>query len=58
MASPARQEIAMTDFPGLALAADPRDIPPGSSEEQVNMACINIGELVVRRGLREVTFED
>ena len=37
---------------------DPRDIPPGAAEVQVNCCSLVLGELTVRRGLQEVTFEE
>jgi hypothetical protein len=47
-------------FPGIV--SDPRtsviNQVPGSATEQVNACSINQGELRVRSGLREVTFED
>ena len=36
---------------------DPKDLPPGLSKIQVNVNGYRRGELQVRRGLREVTFE-
>lgn len=36
---------------------DPKDLPPGLSKIQINVNGYRRGELQVRRGLREVTFE-
>jgi len=57
MAEPARPVMVIEDFPGLLTNADPVDYPPGGAEEQVNACSHRVGELVVRRGLAEVTFE-
>jgi len=54
---PAQDSVEMLDFPGLMLNVDPRDYPPGAAEEQENIACILMGELTVRRGMKEVVFE-
>lgn len=35
---------------------DPRDLPAGAAEIQVNLSCIVAGELRCRLGLREVVF--
>ena len=48
---------AMTDFPGLILNADPRDIPPGAGQQQVNASSEQAGVLQSRRGMRPVRFE-
>jgi hypothetical protein len=47
----------INDFPGLIDNIDPRDIPPGSADVQTNAACVKMGELQVRLGVRDVTFE-
>jgi hypothetical protein len=52
-----RAEMAMKDFAGLINNADPRDLPPGTAQVQVNINSRTSGELNVRRGLREVRFE-
>ena len=57
MSEPARVEVKMTDFRGMASVPDPTDIRPGLSEIQVNVNGYHPGELQVRRGLREVVFE-
>lgn len=58
MSLPAKESVLITDFPGLVNNADKRDLPPGVAEEQVNAQSRVRGELTVRRGLREVTFEN
>lgn len=58
MAYPPQNEEAMTDFQGLMTNVSLMDIPPGASDEQVNMCSITVGELKVRHGLRIVSFEE
>lgn len=57
MSEQARDGVRATDFPGLVNNADARDLPPGTAELQVNLLSRIMGELTVRRGVREVTFE-
>ncbi len=57
MAEPAQAQVKIADFMGLNDNADPRDTPPGTAQEQVNMCCIKQGELLVRHGFKVVTFE-
>ena len=47
----------MRDFPGLVLNADPREVPPGAGQQQVNAVSEQIGLLQSRRGLQTVTFD-
>lgn len=49
--------VQMRQFLGMASNVDPRDLKPGVSQVQINVAVIRPGELVVRRGLRELTFD-
>ena len=49
--------VELLDFPGV-MDVDPRDLTPGAAEEQTNACSIIQGELTVRRGYREVTFEN
>lgn len=56
-AKPAQQVVEAKDFPGLMDNIDPRDIPPGAGEDQVNACCIVQGELQVRLGYREVSTD-
>lgn len=53
-----RPVSSAVDFPGLITDIDPRDLPAGAAEEQVNLACIRLGEMQVRGGLREVSFDE
>lgn len=57
MSEPARTEVAIQNFRGMASNIDPNDVQPGLSEVQVNVNGLRAGELAVRRGLREVVFE-
>jgi hypothetical protein len=52
-----KNRVEMRDFVGLQSNLDRHDIPPGGSTAQVNAQCIRPGELRVRGGLRDVTFE-
>lgn len=51
------QVNSMRDFPGLVLNADPREVPSGAGQIQVNVTSEQIGLLQSRRGLRVVTFD-
>jgi hypothetical protein len=51
------QAVEMRDFPGLMLNTDPRDLPPGAAQEQINACCVAQGELQIRLGYREVRFD-
>lgn len=52
-----KASVNIPDFPGLITNVDPRDTPPGAAEVQVNICCIRQSVLIVRGGLRQVTFE-
>lgn len=58
MPKPARPIAQTVDFPGLLTNVDPRDLPAGAAEEQLNATCVVIGELRVRLGVREVSFDE
>lgn len=53
----ASSSVDIVDFPGYMQNADPRDYPQGAAELQVNATCLHVGELAVRGGMREVSFE-
>lgn len=53
-----RASVTLNDFAGLVTNADPRDLPPGAAEHQVNIQSARAGELTVRPGYRVVTFEE
>lgn len=50
--------VAITDFSGLVLDADPVDIPTGAAQDQLNVQSSVPGELTVRQGYKVVQFED
>lgn len=58
MRDPPRSRLVIADWPGLAGNVDPRDLPQGAAEEQVNMVSDTAGEMRVRLGMRFVTFEE
>ena len=53
-----KSSIDMSDFPGMLRNQDPQDLPPGGAEVQLNLACIERGQMRSRGGMRQVTFED
>lgn len=57
---PKREAARLTirDFAGFVTASDPHDLPPGTAQEQVNVASVRPGELRVRGGYRVVRFDD
>jgi hypothetical protein len=55
--TPEKSVVELRDFVGLIDNVDPRDIPPGAADDQVNAACLVMGELTVRAGYREVLFD-
>lgn len=57
MPETAKPASVVVSFPGLVTNVDPRDLAAGAAEEQVNIACVEPGEITTRRGLREVQFE-
>lgn len=58
MSAPAKTNIEMADFPGMLVNADARDFPAGAAELQNNIGSVQVGELTVRLGIKEVAFED
>lgn len=55
--APLSEEVHAS-FNGMVSVMDPRDLPPGQSVLQINGNCVRPGELNVRNGLAELTFED
>ena len=49
--------IDLRTFNGMSLHIDPEDLGDGAAEEQVNITSDKVGQLTVRGGYREVTFE-
>ena len=58
MPAPPKQSVIINDFQGLITNIDPRDLPPGGAEEQVNACCIILGQLDIRKGIKEVEFDN
>jgi len=58
MGVPAQSNLEISDFRGMSSNYDPNDIVPGTSQFQVNVNGLQRGQLEIRRGMREVTFED
>jgi hypothetical protein len=52
-----RASVKITDFHGVAIAADAADLPPGASQHQVNVASRRVGQLQTRKGFLPVSFE-
>lgn len=44
-------------FQGMSSNTDPHDLRPGQSAKQVNVAAVKLGELNVRRGLKELVYD-
>lgn len=57
MAKPAKESVAIRDFPGLATKPDPDDLPPGGAVIQINCMSNRPGQLRVRPGYQPLTFE-
>jgi hypothetical protein len=57
MAETPKSLVEIIDFPGLMEDQDPYDFEPGGSSIQVNACCIAAGQLDIRHGSRQVTFE-
>ena len=49
--------MKVVDFTGLNDNQDPRDIDPGTAQRQENLCCIKQGQITVRHGFTQVTFE-
>jgi hypothetical protein len=58
MSEPSKDGLVMREFPGLVNNMDPRDLPPGVADVQKNLLSRIRGQLTVRRGLRDVKFEE
>jgi hypothetical protein len=57
MGKPAVTSAEARDFPGLVVAADPRDFRPGAARDQKNLTSDRPGQLTQRPGLVPVVFE-
>ncbi len=49
--------IRVDNFSGLVSNVNPRAVKPGGAVEQRNVTVTRLGELAVRRGLRELVFD-
>ena len=58
MGQPAKTQVQIRDFQGMASNFDPHDVQPGAAVLQVNVMTLRRGELMTRRGLKELVFED
>ena len=58
MSEPATSSLTMRDFGGLVTAVDSLDLPPGTAQVLTNLNCRETGQLMVRRGLAILKFED
>lgn len=56
---PAKPEtdVPLQSFAGMASNLDPRELRPGVAQVQINVAVLRPGELVLRRGLRDLEFD-
>jgi hypothetical protein len=57
MGQPARNTVQISDFPGLITNVDHHDLPDGAADIQTNVVCQSVGQIVTRKGYREVSFE-
>ena len=57
MGQKAETAVAVRNFRGMASNIDPHDVESGHAVEQVNVYSISLGELIVRAGLREITYD-
>ncbi len=55
---PARKSVQIRDFSGLVTKIDPDDVDPGAAVEQTNARSHHPGELRVRAGVRQLSFEE
>ena len=58
MPQPSRPAVMLLDFNGIMTNVDPRDLPVGASEEQVNLCSLISGEMRTRLGLHQVEFDE
>lgn len=53
----ADSQVLESSFVGMVSNLNKRDLRPGQSSLQVNVTAVRHGEMTVRRGLRELTFD-
>ncbi len=58
MAERPKKSVKIRDFPGLGTRIDPNDLSTGAAREQTNVQSHRPGELRVRPGTRQLTFEE
>jgi hypothetical protein len=58
MSQEAQTRLVMRDFAGFITNVDPLDMPPGAGLVQVNLLSREEGEMLVRRGLAPLRFEN
>ena len=54
----ARPVVIVADFPGILLSFDPVNLPDGAAIEQVNCTSVKYGELIVRGGIVQISFDE
>lgn len=52
-----KASVEMVDFPGMIDNMDRLDLPPGTADEQINATCVVVGEMQIRLGMRQVSFD-
>lgn len=57
MGQPAEAIVEIRVFTGMNSLVDSHDVKPGQSAKQINVAAVKPGELNLRRGLRELTYD-
>lgn len=58
MSQAPESQVPIRDFPGLFAGTNVLELPIGAAEQQTNATCVVLGELQVRSGYRQVTFEE
>ncbi len=56
MAEEAIRSVDFRDWSGLVTDVDPHDYTAGTAREQINMTCVDLGEIQTRGGYKPVTF--
>ncbi len=58
MSEKAADSTDYATFNGMQSSVDPHDVTVGQAVLQINGTCIRPGEFGIRKGLKEVTFEE
>ena len=53
-----RPTIIVLDFHGILLSADPINLPDGAALEQLNATSLKYGELIIRQGIKALSFDE